>query len=548
MRVFTNPNQRPCFAVFTLVAGFTFIASAQTYYVALDGSDTSGDGSSANPWATITQALDNVTDGATVSVAPGTYNGRIRLRGTFTNGVTVRSQVPYQARLRHSDTVVTCYYGQGITLEGFDIAHDGPGAGALVIQIQDLIGDPGGDDFVSRIVLRDNILHDSYNNDILKVNNGAGQITVEGNMFYNQTGSDEHIDANSVTDIIIQDNIFFNDFAGSGRVNGNDTSSFVLVKDSNGADDTNLGSDGITIRRNIFLNWEGSSGSNFVLMGEDGNAYYEAKNVLIENNLMLGNSSNVMRAPFGTKGAQNVVFRHNTIVGDLPSLAYAMRLNTEGDNPPNDNITFYNNIWSDPTGTMGAEDATRPNDFSDTPEGETSPFALGNNLYWNGGAAIPSDANETINYTDDALRIVNDPLLTDNSGIISPRWNETLAQFDDGSSTITEAFAALVAAYGTPAQGSPAIDTADGAQAATEDILGTPRPPGSLADVGAVERTEYVAAADVNDDAAVNATDVQLVINQALGITTAYDCDINGDTTVNATDVQLVINAALGLS
>ncbi len=46
--------------------------------------------------------------------------------------------------LRHDSTVVTCFYGQGITLEGFDIAHAGPGAGALVIQIQDLIGEPGG--------------------------------------------------------------------------------------------------------------------------------------------------------------------------------------------------------------------------------------------------------------------------------------------------------------------------------------------------------------------------------------------------------------------
>ena len=65
--------------------------------------------------------------------------GGCALRGTFDRGVAVRSEVPYQARLRHSATVVTCFYGQGITLEGFDIAHSGPDASALVIQIQDLI-------------------------------------------------------------------------------------------------------------------------------------------------------------------------------------------------------------------------------------------------------------------------------------------------------------------------------------------------------------------------------------------------------------------------
>ncbi|MEJ2749270.1 MAG: right-handed parallel beta-helix repeat-containing protein [Anaerolineae bacterium] len=452
-----------------------------TYYVATTGSNDFGDGSAAHPWATITHALDSVPDGSTILVKPGVYNGRVRLRGTFATGVTVRSEIPYQAQLRHSDTVVTCFYGQGITLEGFDIAHDGPGAGALVIQIQDLIA---GSEIVSRITLRNNILHDSYNNDILKINNGAGHITVEGNMFYNQTGSDEHIDVNSVTDVVIQDNIFFNDFAGSGRPNNNDTSSYIVIKDSNGGDDGNIGSQNITVRRNVFLNWEGNTGTNFVLVGEDGNPYFEAQNVLVENNLMLGNSANVMRAPFGVKGGKDITFRSNTIVGDLPSLAYAMRLNTEGSNPANENIRFYNNIWADPTGTMGAENATRPNDFSDTPPGETVSFVLDNNLYWNGGTAVPSDSGELINYTDDASRIVADPLLGAQSGLVLPHWDQTTDQFGDGSTKIADAFVRLVTLYGAPDSNSPAINAANAAQSPADDILGNPR---STPDVGAVE-------------------------------------------------------------
>ena len=254
------------------------VPSSLTFYVTTNGSDAGGDGSSSNPWATITHALQNVPDTANIRVAPGTYQGRVRLVGTFPHGVTVRSEVPYQARLRsQQSTVVTIFDGQGITLEGFDIAHDGPGAAALVIQIQDLIGEPGGEDFVSRIVIRDNIIHDSFNNDLLKVNNGAGQVVVEGNMFYNQSGSDEHIDINSVTDVIIQDNVFFNDFEGSNRPNPNASSSYLVVKDSNGNDDTNLGSRHIIVRRNVFLNWEGSTGHNFVLVGEDGKPYHEAE-------------------------------------------------------------------------------------------------------------------------------------------------------------------------------------------------------------------------------------------------------------------------------
>ena len=459
-------------------------AADATFYVAVNGNDASGDGTAAHPWATITHALDNVPDGSTILVRPGEYNGRVRLRGSFTQGVTVRSEIPYQAQLRHSDTVITCFYGQGITLEGFDIAHDGPGAGALVIQIQDLIGAPGGSDFVSRITLRNNILHDSYNNDILKINNGAGNITVESNMFYNQTGSDEHIDVNSVTDVVIQDNIFFNDFAGSGRINNNNTSSYIVIKDSNGNDDSNLGSQNITVRRNVFLNWEGSSGSNFVLVGEDGMSYFEAQNVLVENNLLLGNSTNVMRAPFGVKGGKDITFRSNTIIGDLPALAYAMRLNTEGSNPPNENIQFHNNIWADPAGTMGAENPTRPSDFSDTPPGETDSYVLDNNLYWNGGTAVPSDPAELINYTNDSSRIVADPLLNAQTGLILPRWLPAANQFADGSTTIQDAFGQLVTLYGTPASSSLAINAANVTQSPAEDILGNPR---SLPDIGAVE-------------------------------------------------------------
>ncbi len=54
--------------------------------------------------------------------------------------------------------------------------------------------------------------------------------------------------------------------------------------------------------------------------------------------------------------------------------------------------------------------------------------------------------------------------------------------------------------------------------------------------------------ADLNGDGFVNASDVQLVINGALGIDIGIaNADVNRDGTVNASDVQLVINAALGL-
>jgi hypothetical protein len=466
-----------------LVAGPAGGVSAGIYYVATDGSDTSGDGSPSNPWATITHALDRVSDGSTILVRPGIYVGLVRLRGTFDQGVTVRSEVPYQAVLRHDGTVVTCFYGQGITLEGFDIAHSGAGAGALVIQIQDLIDEPGGDEFVSRIVMRNNVLHDSYNNDILKVNNGAGQITVEGNMFYNQEGSDEHIDVNSVTDVVIQDNLFFNDFDGSGRTNYNDTSSYIVIKDSNGDQDTNIGSEHVTVRRNVFLNWEGSSGQGFVRAGEDGKSYHEARDVLIENNLMLGNSANKIRSPFQMMNVYSVTARANTVVGDMPALEYGARIFTYGvDAPTNDGIHLHNNIWADPTGTMG-DTFNRGAD--------TVNLTFDNNLFWNAGNAFPTSPESIIEVSDDANRVVGDPLLSGYGGLVLPRWDPGLGEFADGSTTIRQAFERLVLHYGAPARSSPAIDAADPARAPAEDILGRRRPAGSPPDIGAFERPAH---------------------------------------------------------
>ena len=52
---------------------------------------------------------------------------------------------------------------------------------------------------------------------------------------------------------------------------------------------------------------------------------------------------------------------------------------------------------------------------------------------------------------------------------------------------------------------------------------------------------------DIDGSDVVDAIDLQLAINRALGLSTQWECDINCDGRVDAIDVQLVINAALGL-
>ena len=110
---------------------------------------------------------------------------------------------------------------------------------------------------------------------------------------------------------------------------------------------------------------------------------------------------------------------------------------------------------------------------------------LDNNLYYNGGSAIPFDAGELVNYTDDAHGVVADPQLAAQSGIVLPRWNPGGGQFADGSPSIDEAFRRTVELYGRPAAGSSVVDAASGAQSPADDILGNPRI--GTPDLGAVE-------------------------------------------------------------
>ena len=101
-------------------AGWPMTASPQagTYYVAPNGDDSTGDGSSAKPWVTITHALDNVPDGSTILVKPGLYQGRIRVRGYFSQGVVVRSEIPYQELSQLTPMGGNQVFGHGIRPSG----------------------------------------------------------------------------------------------------------------------------------------------------------------------------------------------------------------------------------------------------------------------------------------------------------------------------------------------------------------------------------------------------------------------------------------------
>jgi len=454
-------------------------ASPCEYWVAPapTGSD-SNPGTPASPWATLGHAAATVPDGGcTVWVLDGTYAGATEIDRRFATPVTFRALNPYRAVLESSSTVVWMNGARNVVLQGFELRHSGPGAAGFLVYVDSHQGVPA-----EYIVVRDNVLHDSYGNDILKLNEVSRFVTIEGNVFYNQAAPEQHIDANSVTDVVIQDNVFFNDFARSGRAVPTDTKHFIVVKDSNEALDGLVGSERITIRRNVFMNWQGGR-ETFVQIGNDGKAYHEAKDVRLENNLMIGNTQVEADEAFGIAGARDVIFDSNTVVGDLPASAYAFSVGIKGLNPPNENIRFVNNIWSDPTGTMGAGIQSGSNEFSNGDPAATLGLLLDNNLYWNGGAAIPPGG--LVSPLDaDARRTVADPgLNVDQGSVVVPYW--TGSAFLSGNATIRQEFVRLVQAYGAIPAGSPAVGRADPSFAPPEDILGIPRD--AAPDLGAYE-------------------------------------------------------------
>ena len=58
-----------------------FVYTGPVWHVATTGSDTTGDGTEGNPFATIQTAIDSSSDGDTVLVSAGTYVENINYNG-----------------------------------------------------------------------------------------------------------------------------------------------------------------------------------------------------------------------------------------------------------------------------------------------------------------------------------------------------------------------------------------------------------------------------------------------------------------------------------
>jgi hypothetical protein len=113
-------------AVVSIIPAPSEAYAASSYYVAKSGSDTTGDGSSARPWASIQKAANSVSAGATVHVGAGTYNERVTIPVTKSGSASAMTRfVADGAVVVTKGLVVNSSYTE---VSGFEIT---PGASGL---------------------------------------------------------------------------------------------------------------------------------------------------------------------------------------------------------------------------------------------------------------------------------------------------------------------------------------------------------------------------------------------------------------------------------
>jgi hypothetical protein len=454
---------------------------AASFYLSPSGSDSTGTGSRQTPWRTLQHATSRIPDdGSTLVLLDGRYEESQAVARQFRNICTVKAEHPYRARLGggpRQNRALTCYSAANVIFQGLEIAGSGATQGEYMVHIST--------PRTHHLVFEDCIVHDCYDNDMVKINDFTHHILFRNCVFYNQTdgGGFQHFDINTCTDVCLEGSIFFNDYAGSGRPSANRSQGFIVAKNSGSTPDVTRR---IFLGRNIFLNWDGKPDMAFILLGEDGKPFCEAQQVLIENNLFLHNSP--VRS-WGTLlykgGLRDITFRANTVSGH-PAVKWtgaesAVCLRIE-QNPPMDGLTFVNNIFSDPTGQMPRFSISGKETFA-----PGSRQVLLNNLYWNAGKPIPTETKDVLTPDRDTKKIMADPQLRNpGKGVTLPRWNAKKGAFLSGQKTIGGEFQRLVKLYAVPAAGSPAGGAADPAAMPKDDILGNPR--GEKPDVGCYQR------------------------------------------------------------
>lgn len=360
-------------------------------YVAINGNDSSGDGSAARPYASLRRAAMAATPGTRVRVQPGTY-GAV---GTISN---LQGSAPAPIALVADGAVIFDAAGGGgvmqfsdpryVVIEGFTL-QNATGNGINV--------DDGGSyvtpaEYLMLRRLRVRNIGTGGNSDCIKLSGVDRFHVLDSEMSACNAGNT--IDMVGCHDGVIAGNHFHDSPGGGVQAKG--------------------GSADILIHGNRFIDMPGRSvnagGSTGLQFFRPIDATYEGARIRMIANLFVRAGAN-SGAPVALVGCDACVFAHNTIIEPRTWVARILQESTDARFVPSRNGHFINNIIvfnnADLRAYVNVGAGTAPDTFS-----------FGSNLWYsldNAGFSGPSYAGTGIPPESGSI-IQRDPLFTNSAG------------------------------------------------------------------------------------------------------------------------------------
>lgn len=368
----------------------------RSFWIAVNGSDGSGDGSFNNPWKTPTAAVGKIPEagGDTIWMKPGIYRAAAGVNPAgqhsfgikpFRNPVVLKSWRPYEAEIVGRTAGVRIGEGPGsvknLWFEDIwfrsETAAEASGHGSNTKQMfMSITNKSGVVDTTARIKFINCIIGQNYSDDLVQISAApcqrgeTKQIHFKQCMFYNNS-SEELIDLNSVEGSIIEECVFWWDYRGRGG-KSNEGVVFKNSMSNSGWGDGQAGiwcqgnytylvrSKDNILRKNLFIhrNLGASGGNNYGWIGfsqggasESDRLRPAAENFIVENNIFVGDSptstvQNAQAVWLGGQSTKNTTVRFNTIVTrrfshDNPAMYHFW---SEGASAPtNKNLAFAGN-------------------------------------------------------------------------------------------------------------------------------------------------------------------------------------------------------------
>ena len=543
-----------CLVLFISVLILCPFASAQ---VCVDARNLIGlpDGSALDPFRTVQAAVDAAATGQTIFVATGTYAEDVRVENKVVilqGGYLGATSVEY-AQETAGDFTTRSIEGTPTTLDGtgLDSVVTLLEAGASVIDGFRITGGAGstinlpyttdgGGIYVAggAPVIRNNVIQD---NDPRK----PGDVGSFGGGIYSDTAN-----------ITIEDNVIAMNYAtrgaGIAAVGGT-----VIIRDNTIRGNIGVGDHGgglyvgapsATITRNRIYENEigrdlGYGWGGGIIVFNSGNHADLSFNDVFEN-YAPGHGSGIFVDEAATATLRNERVHHNQVdagesgggavyvdggeVNGVQTGSVVEIINcTIAENPVQDAYLGGNGLFVEGKSTV----------------------TVRNSIFWGNELEVWSDDTSTVEITYSNIaggfvgtgNISEDPLFADAAA----------GDFHERSAAGRWDPAANGGAGGFVLDGttSPCIDAGDQVDPFTNETSEN----GGRINMGAFGNTAEASRSgeggdvdtDLNDDNDVNAVDVQLVINGALGA--GAEADVNNSGETDAVDVQLVINSALGL-